>query len=203
MGKDKHYVVFGANGFLGSEICVQLVQRGWRNVDAERVIAVVKADCRVNPRLENLLPDLIIEKMVSITPETLDALHHKYERSIGGIFHVAGRSRPTALPREVDEMLQSNVYLSDVIFQFCGRFNIRTVYAALAKRYVVAFPGTVAGALVPPFANPLWPIVCTPRLLKSRHRTKSSPQKLTKRTPTESATRRLRHTSKRSGSAPA
>lgn len=133
---DGPFIVFGANGFLGSEICIHLRKRNrWATI-----VAPCRAGSGRNPRLADLRIDFVEVGDVPteddltkcLNKATSTASHDASDSKIAGVFHVAGDSTFSDAAEDVERMRLCNVTLTETIFKFAVKHNLRTVYASCA-----------------------------------------------------------------------
>lgn len=136
------YVVVGATGFLGTSICKNLADGFKERGEAypPRIIAVART-LAVGPELSALIhrSSSIGRPLVELeVPESAGIcesfLEHVLEEVCGGhvdgLFHVAGLIRHTKNAQEVAMMRAANVDVSNIVFSFVEKHQIRTVYAS-------------------------------------------------------------------------
>ena len=132
------FLIVGASGFLGSEIYLQLVKllSDKRHRGTPRILGLVRSDAPedVNPRLklhEHCPVELLRSTGPVVTLVELEGwLDSRCSGYIAGIFHVAGLALQSQEPDDVVLMKQANVDLTNVIFSFAAKHNIRTAYAS-------------------------------------------------------------------------
>jgi dihydroflavonol-4-reductase len=132
------FLIVGACGFLGSEIYLQLRAKlaDRRRHGVPRILGLVRSASPedVNPRLTGGLScpvELLQSRGPVVTLQELEEwLQVRCAGYIAGIFHVAGMAVPSQSPADVALMKQANVDLSNVIFSFAAKHNIRCVYSS-------------------------------------------------------------------------
>jgi dihydroflavonol-4-reductase len=132
---DGPFIVVGANGFLGSEICLHLRRRNrWA-----KIVAPLRRNSSVmNPRLEGINVEWIqCESVVDrdVMQRCLDAAstqHHTgiHRKHVAGVFYTAGLTLYSTDEEDIAAMYDANVRLPNMVLQFCTDFNVRTVFCS-------------------------------------------------------------------------
>ncbi len=117
-------IVTGGAGFIGSCLHAALRQRGLRTVVVDRLREGVKWR-----NLASHAPDQII------TPEALPSFLETAPK-IEAVFHMGAISATTA--RDGDLVWSTNVALSQFLWRWCAKNDVRIIYASSAATYGTA-----------------------------------------------------------------
>lgn len=127
---DGPFIVVGANGFLGSEICLHLRKRNrWA-----KIVAPLRLSSVINPRLDAV--DMIWVRCPMVDRQAMEACLEKanegagLQRNIAGIFYAAGLTTFSTSREDLDAMEDANVRLPNMVLQFCTELRLRTVYCS-------------------------------------------------------------------------
>ncbi|CUG86841.1 epimerase, putative [Bodo saltans] len=131
---DGPFIVVGANGFLGSEVCLHLRRR---NRWAKIVAPLRSTSSTVNPRLEGVNVEwvscgsVVDREVMQRCLDAASAQNHDngvQRKHVAGIFYTAGLTIYSTHEEDIAAMHDANVRLPDMVLQFCTDFNLRTVF---------------------------------------------------------------------------
>lgn len=131
---DGPFIVIGANGFLGSEICLQLRRRNrWA-----KIVAPVRTTSTINPRLDtanvtwvrcSVVDGAVMDRCLN---EASSQNHDSgvRRRNVAGVFYAAGLTTYSTRADDMAAMLEANVRLPNLVLQYCTEHNLRTIYCS-------------------------------------------------------------------------
>jgi len=118
-----YIVVTGGAGFIGTNICRKLVDIG------ESVISI--DDYSSGKRTNHILHDNI--KYIDADTTFIETLSTRPKI----VYHLGEYSKVVPSFKDINKIIQTNIYATAKVIEYCKCFNIKLVYAGSSTRYAV------------------------------------------------------------------
>ena len=116
-------IVTGGTGFIGSNLVAALEEKGVKDI-------VICDTMGMDDKWRNIAKR---ELRDIVHPDRLFDYLERHENAIEAIFHMGAISATTE--RDVDLIVETNVVLSRRLWKWCGKHDVRFIYASSAATY--------------------------------------------------------------------